>query len=184
MSAPIITLTTDFGAGSRYVAAMKGVIYSIAPEARVVDLTHSIAPQDVRGGAIALAEMVPWFPSETIHAAVVDPGVGSERYIVYAKIGSQKFVAPDNGLLSRLAEREKPSKIIRIAEPRFWLPTVSATFHGRDIMAPVAARLSLGLSPDELGSAIAELTELSWSEARRMANHIEGEVIEIDSFGN
>ncbi len=184
MAASLITLTTDFGAGSRYVGAMKGVIYSIHPEARVVDLTHSVAPQDVRGGAIALAEMAPWFPPQTIHVAVVDPGVGSSRAIVYARIGSQQFVAPDNGLLSRLAEREKPSKIIRIEEPRFWLPVVSATFHGRDIMAPVAARLSLGLSPDELGPAIAELTELTWAEARRMANHIDGEVIEVDSFGN
>lgn len=184
MLPPLITLTTDFGAESRYVASMKGVIFSIAPDARMVDLTHSIAPQDVRGGAIALAEMAPWFPPETIHVAVVDPGVGSERAIVYVKIGTQQFVAPDNGLLSRLAKREKPSKIIRIEEPRFWLPTVSSTFHGRDIMAPVAARLSLGLSPDELGPAIAELTELTWSEARRMANHIDGEVIEIDSFGN
>ena len=138
-------------------AAMKGVILSINPAARLVDLTHSIPPQDIRGGAIALAETAPWFPPETIHVAVVDPGVGSGRAIVYARIGTQQFVAPDNGLLSRLAEREKPSKIISIEEPRFWLPTVSATFHGRDIMAPVAARLSLGLSPDELGPAIAEL---------------------------
>jgi S-adenosylmethionine hydrolase len=184
MSDPIITLTTDFGTGSRYVAAMKGVIYSINPAAQVVDLMHSIAPQDVRGGAIALAEMAPWFPPETIHVAVVDPGVGSGRAIVYARIGEQQFVAPDNGLLSRLAEREKPSKIIRIQEPRFWLPTVSATFHGRDVMAPVAARLSLGLSPDELGPPATELTELTWAEARRMANHIDGEVIEVDSFGN
>lgn len=184
MLSPLITLTTDFGVGSRYVGAMKGVIYSIAPAASVVDLTHSIAPQDIRGGALALAEMAPWFPAGTIHVAVVDPGVGSGRQIVYAKIGGQQFVAPDNGLLSRLAEREKPSKIIRIAEPRHWLPAVSATFHGRDIMAPVAARLSLGLSPDELGPAITELAELTWSEARRMANHIDGEVIEIDSFGN
>jgi S-adenosyl-L-methionine hydrolase (adenosine-forming) len=181
---PIITLTTDFGAGSRYVGTMKGVIYSIAPEVRLVDLTHTIAPQDVRGGAIALAEMAPWFPPETIHVAVVDPGVGSERAIVYARIGMQQFVAPDNGLLSRLAEREKPSKIVRIVEPRFWLPVVSATFNGRDIMAPVAARLSLGLSPDELGPMTTELAELTWSEAQRMANHIDGEVIEVDSFGN
>jgi S-adenosyl-L-methionine hydrolase (adenosine-forming) len=103
---------------------------------------------------------------------------------VYARIGMQQFVAPDNGLLSRLAEREKPSKIVRIVEPRFWLPVVSATFHGRDIMAPVAARLSLGLSPDELGPMTTELAELTWSEAQRMANHIDGEVIEVDSFGN
>lgn len=184
MSPPIITLTTDFGEGSRYVAAMKGVILSIHPQARIVDLTHSIPPQDVRSGAIALAEMAPWFPPETIHVAVVDPGVGSGRRIVYARIDSQQFVAPDNGLLSRLAARTKPTKIVHIAESRFWLPTVSATFHGRDILVPVAARLSLGLSPDELGPPIAELVEQTWAEARRMANHIDGEVIEVDSFGN
>jgi S-adenosylmethionine hydrolase len=184
MSSSLITLTTDFGEGSRYVAAMKGVILSIAPEARTIDLTHSIRPQDVRGGALALAEMTPWFPSETIHVAVVDPGVGSSRPIVYARIGAQQFVVPDNGLLSRLAARVKPSKIVKIAEPRFWLPTVSATFHGRDIMAPVAARLSLGMSPDELGPPVAELAGMTWAEAQRMANHIDGEVIEVDSFGN
>jgi hypothetical protein len=181
---PIITLTTDFGAGSRYVAAMKGVILSINAEARLVDLNHVIPPQDVRAGAIALAETAPYFPPDSIHVAVVDPGVGSERRIVYAHIGEQQYVAPDNGLLSRLASRDRPSKIISIEEPRFWLPSVSTTFHGRDIMAPVAARLSLGLSPDDLGPPLAQLAEIPWPEAQRVANHIDGEVIEVDSFGN
>src|SRR5262245_13433732 len=99
----LITLTTDFGEGSRYVAVMKGVIYSISPEARIIDLTHAIPPQDVRSAAIFLAESAPWFPQGTIHLAVVDPGVGSSRDIVYARIGAQHFVAPNNGLLSRLA---------------------------------------------------------------------------------
>ncbi len=180
----IIPLTTDFGEGSRYVAAMKGVILSINPAARIVDSSHSVQPQDVQRGAIALAETAPYFPADTIHVAVVDPGVGTKRRIVYARIGSQQFIAPDNGLLSRLAAADAPSKIVSIEEPRFWLPRVSKTFHGRDIMAPVAARLSSGLSPDELGPPLAELVPLAWREAEKVANRIAGEVIEVDSFGN
>ena len=114
----IITLTTDFGAGSRYVAAMKGVILSINPHAQIVDFSHAVPPQDIRAGAIVLAETARWFPPETIHVAVVDPGVGSNRRIVYARIGTQHFIAPDNGLLSRLAMVERPSKIVSIDEPR------------------------------------------------------------------
>jgi hypothetical protein len=180
----IITLTTDFGEGSRYVAAMKGVILSLNPAARIVDVSHSVPHQDVRGGAIVLAETALLFPPESIHVAVVDPGVGSVRRLVYARIGRQQFLAPDNGLLSRLAAAEPPSKIICLDEPRFWLPRVSTTFHGRDILAPVAARLSLGLSPDDLGPPIGGLVQLDWPEAEKVANRITGEVIEIDSFGN
>lgn len=180
----IITLTTDFGEGSRYVAAMKGVILSINPQVRLVDVSHTIPHQDIRAGAITLAETARWFPPGTIHVAVVDPGVGSDRRIVYARIGAQHFIAPDNGLLSRLALPEQPSKIVSIEEPRFWLSDVSATFQGRDILAPVAARLSLGLSPDELGRPVAELVELPWAEAEQVANCIDGEVVEVDSFGN
>src|SRR3990172_9128609 len=163
----LITLTTDFGAGSRYVAAMKGVILSIDPRAHLVDLSHSVPHQDIRRGAMVLAETVPFFPPETIHVGVVDPGVGTERRIVYARIGRQQFIAPDNGLLSRLAAAERPSKIVSLDEPRFWLPRVSRTFHGRDIMAPVAARLSLGLSPDELGRPLDSLVPLAWREAEQ-----------------
>ncbi len=115
---------------------------------------------------------------------MVDPGVGTERRIVYARIGVQQFIAPDNGLLSRLAAAEAPSKIVSLDEPRFWLPRVSATFHGRDVMAPVAARLSLGLSPDELGRPLDSLMMLPRREAVKVANRITGEVIEVDSFGN
>lgn len=181
---PIITLTTDFGEGSRYVAVVKGVILSINPGVRLVDLSHAIPPQDIRTGAIVLDEAVPYFPPESIHLVVVDPGVGSGRRIVYARIGRQHFVAPDNGLLSRLASREQPSKIVSVENPQFWPSNVSSTFHGRDVMAPIAARLSLGLSPDELGTPVERLVELPWSEVRRVANQLEGAVIEVDSFGN
>jgi S-adenosylmethionine hydrolase len=183
-TAPIITLTTDFGAGSRYVAAMKGVILSINPQVTLVDLSHSVPHQDIRTGAIMLAETARWFPPDTIHVAVVDPGVGSSRRIVYARIGAQHFIAPDNGLLSGLSMLEPPSQIISISEPRFWLRDVSPTFQGRDIMAPVAARLSLGLAPHEFGEPIEQLIELPWPEVQQVPNRIEGEVIEVDSFGN
>jgi S-adenosylmethionine hydrolase len=180
----IITLTTDFGEGSRYVPAMKGVILSINPEARIVDVTHSIPAQDIRCGANVLAETTRWFPADTIHIAVVDPGVGSTRRIVYARIGSQQFIAPDNGLLSRLASAEAPTKIVAIEKQEYWLPGVSATFHGRDIMAPVAAQISLGLNPEKLGEPVEQLVDLPWAEVQQVANRIEGEVIEVDSFGN
>jgi S-adenosylmethionine hydrolase len=180
----IITLTTDFGVGSPYVAAMKGVILSINPEATLVDITHGIRPQNIRQGALALAEATRWFPSETIHVAVVDPGVGTARKIIYARIGEHDFIAPDDGLLSRLAFGTRPSTIITVTEPEFWLPAVSATFHGRDIMAPLAARLSLGLEPSRFGPPQQGLVELSWPEARVTGKKIEGLVQSIDSFGN
>ena len=180
----IITLTTDFGPGSRYVGAMKGVILSINPRATIIDLSHAVPARDIRAGAVVLAETATWFPPGSIHVAVVDPGVGSKRRIVYAQIGEQHFVAPDNGLLSRLAMTERPSKMISVDEPRHWMPAVSRTFHGRDIMAPVAARLSLGLAPEELGRPQQQLVEIPWAEVEQVSNRIEGEVIEVDSFGN
>jgi len=180
----IITLTTDFGSGSHYAAAMKGVILSIHPAVTVVDLTHDVPPQDIRRAAILLDNATEWFPPETIHVAVVDPGVGSDRAIVYARIGLQQYVAPDNGLLSRLAARTKPDKLIRLAEPSYWLEKVSTTFHGRDIMAPVAARLALGLAPERLGPPLESLPALEWPEAHQTAARIDGAVIDIDSFGN
>jgi S-adenosylmethionine hydrolase len=181
---PVITLTTDFGVGSPYVAAMKGVILSINPVATIVDISHAIGHQDIWDGAWTLADVCERFPAGTIHIAVVDPGVGTARKIVYARIGSQQYVAPDNGLLSRLALRTRPSTIIAITEPAWWLPEVSATFHGRDIMAPVAARLSLGLAPERLGSPQDQLVQLAWAEVRILPGKIEGTVSSIDSFGN
>lgn len=180
----IITLTTDFGAGSHYAAAMKGVILSIHPAASIVDLSHDIPPQDIRRAALLLDNAADWFPPDTIHVAVVDPGVGTDRAIVYARIGRQQFIAPDNGLLSRLASRTAPAKLVRLAEPEYWLERVSTTFHGRDIMAPVAARLAEGLDPDRLGPPMERLVQLDWSEPKVQRQRIDGAVIEIDSFGN
>jgi S-adenosyl-L-methionine hydrolase (adenosine-forming) len=180
----IITLTTDFGSGSHYVASMKGVILSLCPAATLVDIAHDIPSQDVRRTALLLDDVADWFPPGTIHVAVVDPGVGTERAIVYAEMGQQHFIAPDNGLLSRLAARMPPQKLIRLSDPAYWLAHVSTTFHGRDIMAPVAARLALGLDPARLGPPLERLTALDWPEARRSPTRIDGAVIEIDAFGN
>jgi S-adenosylmethionine hydrolase len=184
MDSQIVTLTTDFGPSSPYVAAMKGAMLSINQGLRIVDLTHSIAPQQIAEGAVALADAALTFPAGTIHVAVVDPGVGTARLIVYAEIAGHRFICPDNGLLTRLADRQPPTKIIEVTNKQYFRPTVSATFHGRDIMGPVAAHLSLGLDPDELGAPISELSRLDIPGAHRMANRIEGQVISVDSFGN
>jgi hypothetical protein len=183
-SLPLITLLTDFGVGSPYVAQMKGVILGLNPQANVIDVTHAIPPQDISQGAWALLDVAESFPLGSIHVAVVDPGVGGARQVVYAEIAERHYIAPDNGLLSRLAVRATPSRIVALTEPRFWRASVSATFHGRDIMAPVAAHLSLGLEPDQLGPRLAELRQLPRAEVNILANRIEGSIRSIDSFGN
>jgi S-adenosylmethionine hydrolase len=180
----VITLTTDFGGGSPYVAAMKGVILSINPHATLVDITHDIPPQDIRQGAVALADASVRFPADSIHVAVVDPGVGTQRNVVYARFGQQHFIAPDNGLLDRLAAQQPPDKIVTLTNPKYWLPDVSTTFHGRDMMAPVAAHLSLGTDPDDLGTPQDKLIRLDWPEVRIVPGEITGSVESIDSFGN
>ena len=184
MPRPLITLTTDFGQGSPYVAIMKGVIWSINPDAVVEDITHCVPPQDVMRGALVLEELAPWFPEGTIHVAVVDPGVGSDRKILCATIAGRHYIAPDNGLLSGLARPSVPSRIIALTRPQYWLPDISATFHGRDIMAPVAAHLSLGVRPEDLGTAQTNLVQLEWPEVHVSAGKLEGVVESVDSFGN
>lgn len=179
-----ITLTTDFGASSPYVGAMKGVILSINPNARIVDISHVVPPQQVLAGAQILDETTRYFPPDTLHVAVIDPGVGTSRKIIYAEIGAQRYVCPDNGLLSRLSERDSPAQIVEVANSKYFRESVSSTFHGRDIMAPVAAHLSLGVQPDELGSPLTELRTLNWPGVEKLANRIQGEIVAIDSFGN
>jgi S-adenosyl-L-methionine hydrolase (adenosine-forming) len=181
---PIITLTTDFGTGSPYAAAMKGVILSINPAATLIDISHDVPAQDIVRGALVLEDTTPWFPSDTIHVAVVDPGVGTQRSILYARIGPQQYIAPDNGLLGRLMVRAQPSMVLRLTDPQYWLAEVSHTFHGRDILAPVAAHLSLGLDPRRLGPPAGQLDRLDLPLPRVVDEKIRGEVILIDTFGN
>jgi S-adenosylmethionine hydrolase len=184
MPGPLITLTTDFGEGSLYVAEMKGVILTLQPEARIMDITHSVPPQDIRSGALALEQATPRFPPESIHVAVVDPGVGTDRKIVYACIDQRHYIAPDNGLLGLVARRQAPSALIAVTNRVYWRGDVSNTFHGRDVMAPMAAHLSLGVAPGALGEPLAALAGLDWPEVRVESNRLLGEIVAIDAFGN
>lgn len=180
----IITLTTDFGAGSLYVAAVKGVILSVNPLAEIVDICHTIRPQDIAGAAIVVDEASRWFPEESLHVAVVDPGVGTPRRILYLESGKRHFVAPDNGLLSLVARRDPPRRVISVENPEFWLPELSSTFHGRDIMAPVAARISMGMPATRLGPTVDAIESLPSPDPVIESESITGWVIWVDHFGN
>src|SRR5512138_2740263 len=139
----IITLTTDFGLRSGFAGVMQGVIYSLAPQVQIVDITHFVSPQDIREGAYTLSRAVPFFPAGTIHLYVVDPGVGTRRRPLAAWLGDHFFVGPDNGLLTLLIEDAEQNglqtEFVHLDRPQFWLPKISRTFHGRDILSPVAA---------------------------------------------
>jgi len=186
MSNSIITLTTDFGASDSYVAQMKGVILSINASVRIVDVTHAVAPQDVARAAAILEEIALAFPAGTVHVAVVDPGVGSARLLLLAEAAGQYFLAPDNGLLRPLLRRFAPTRIYTLTADRFWRKPVSSTFHGRDILAPVAAHLSLGADPVEFGPAVelASLVDLPIERPDADGRTLVGRVTAVDSFGN
>lgn len=184
MAAPLVTLTTDFGADSPYVAQMKGVLLRLCPAAKIVDITHSIAPQNVRQGAVVLADATPWFPAKTLHVAVVDPGVGTQRRMIYAELGEQRYLLPNNGLLSRLARVAPPRRVFALENPDYFLPQVTSTFHGRDMLAPTAAHLLLGAAPETLGPPLDQLVDLHWPEPQRQADRLAGEILYVDSFGN
>ncbi len=181
----ILTLTTDFGAGSSYVAAMKGVVLSIHPSATIVDLTHDVPPQNLRFTGYFLAASVFYYPPGSLHVVVVDPGVGSRREILYVELNNQKFLVPDNGCWTFLLEPDlKPARVIQLNEANYWRPTVSSTFHGRDIFAPAAGHLSRGLNPELLGPPTNNWTSLEFSKPEISEKRIQGEVVFIDPFGN
>jgi S-adenosylmethionine hydrolase len=201
----VITLTTDFGTDDAYVAIMKGVILSTNPEVNIVDITHSVEPQNVYQAAFILGYTYRYFPKKTVHVAVVDPGVGSERRGVILKTPSALFVAPDNGILSYVIDELSSSKgsvaqyspdqdlvtlgkgfeVVAITEPRFWRQPVSTTFHGRDIFAPVAATLTLDISPYELGEKITSLHVFPILKPLvDYQGNLIGHILHIDHFGN
>jgi S-adenosyl-L-methionine hydrolase (adenosine-forming) len=185
MADPLITLTTDFGQAAPYVAAMKGVILGINPAARLVDLSHQIPPQDVRHADHFLAGAIPYFPPGVIHVVVVDPGVGTERKLLYVELGGHRLLLPDNGCWTLLARQVGAVPVVRqLSEPRFWREPVSHTFHGRDILAPVAAHLSLGADPALLGPLATEWQALEMPQPHVADNSIIGEVSTVDDFGN
>ena len=183
-----ITLTTDFGADSPYVAAMKGVILTICPTARIFDLCHGIKPQNVYEGALTLENVARFFPPGTVHIAVVDPGVGTSRDIILAQIGDYYYIAPNNGLLTRVirqAELDKVSmKFYSLQNRGYWREAISNTFHGRDVMAPAAAHLMCGMAPQYMGKPTTSIVKLEIPEPVVTPTEITGIVEDVDSFGN
>jgi S-adenosylmethionine hydrolase len=204
--APVITLTTDFGTADAYVASMKGVILSLNPKAVIVDISHAIEPQNVLQAAFILSTAYPYFPKGTIHLAVVDPGVGSQRKAIILKTPAAFFVAPDNGILSYVIDEHgktpgKPARhipsvadqrklppgleAVAITNPEYWHHPVSSTFHGRDIFAPVAAHLSLGVSLHKFGDSMSQVHVFNIPRPYKNAQgDLIGRVLHVDSFGN
>ena len=181
---PIISLTTDFGTADWFVGSMKGVILGINPQAVIVDITHEIAPGDVRAGAFALAVSYKCFPRLTVHVAVVDPGVGSQRAALAVRTADYFFVGPDNGLLSFALAQEKVLEILRVENEGLLRRPVSRTFHGRDVFAPIAARLTQQVLMDSLGTKLQDYVRLERAEPRVVGGVLSGEIIYIDHFGN
>lgn len=181
----IITLLTDFGNQDAYVGIMKGVITGINPTVTIIDLCHSIPPQDIFNGAYLLSTSYKYFPKDTIHVAVVDPGVGSKRDIICVETRNFLFLVPDNGILSFITQEEKPKRIVQVTNNNYFLPAPSNTFHGRDVFAPVAAHLSLGVKPQQLGNTIEQLDQLDLPKPyHTKTGQLEGQIISIDRFGN
>lgn len=180
----LITLTTDFGCCDSYVAQMKGVIYSIAPKARIVDVSHDIPAQDIVIGAQVIASAVDAFPDSTIHVGVIDPGVGSARAELAIETKDCVFIGPDNGLFT-LALRHHPMvRAVRLTNPEYHRPKVSSTFHGRDVFAPAAAHLANGVPLESLGDMVEQITLAPWSEPEILSNLIHADVLMADRFGN
>ncbi len=183
-----ITLMTDFGLQDGYAGVMKGVIYRIVPDAKITDISHAIHPQDVRQGCLALGRSYHYFPEGTIHVAVIDPGVGTQRRAIAAKVGKHFYVCPDNGLITipmkQAQQTGEAIEVVKLDQPRYWLPQVSNVFHGRDIFAPVAAHLANGTPLHEMGSKIEDAVQLEMPEPKAVAHGWRAEVIDIDRFGN
>ena len=197
MAGTWITLTTDFGHNSPYVAAMKGVLIGLAPHVAVLDLSHDIPPQDITHAAFFLAQSIPYFPPQALHVVVVDPGVGTDRRLLYLEIGPHRLLAPDNGLATILLRRLGLVRAYQITDRAYFRPTISRTFHGRDILAPVAAHLANGLDPIRLGPQVTDPIQLPLALPQVLSpGHgpgrsgdpnlgiVRGAVIFVDSFGN
>ena len=184
----IITLLTDFGLKDGNVGVMKGVIWSIAPRAHIADLSHTISPQNIPEAALVLVRSAPYFPPSSVHVVVVDPGVGSERRPIAARLGNQLYVAPDNGVLGLAREQAAAAgetvEFIHLNNPRFWRDEISHVFHGRDIFAPVGAHLAAGAPLAALGEQINDPVRLEWPRPVRTSTGFRSQAFHIDHFGN
>ncbi|HUJ85122.1 MAG TPA: SAM-dependent chlorinase/fluorinase [Candidatus Acidoferrales bacterium] len=180
----MITFTSDFGLKDPYVAEMKGVILTINPKAVLIDITHQIKKFNVRAAAFALASAVPYFPEGTVHLAVVDPGVGTDRRAIVIQTKKDCFVGPDNGVLVLACRNQIIQHIYNLTNPKFMLPKVSGTFHGRDIFAPAAAYLDRGVMPADFGPEIDDPVTLKFAKVKISSGSLIGEVLDVDGFGN
>lgn len=180
----VVTLLSDFGLKDPYVAEMKAVILSISPEARIVDITHEIEKFNIRIGAFILKSATRYFPPNSVHVAVVDPGVGTKRRPIIVETKRSFYVGPDNGLLLLAAQKEGIVKVYHIVRTEFMLSNVSSTFHGRDIFAPAAAHLASGISPAEFGPEIRDYVFPEFPKPQVRKNEVVGEVLYVDCFGN
>lgn len=180
----IITLTTDFGLSDPYVAMMKGVILTINPKVEMVDITHRIRVGDIQQAAEVLRDTSDYFPGGTVHLVVVDPGVGSKRRPIAIHNGSHFFSGPDNGVFSLIIRDDPPAAIVHLTEDRYFRPQVTETFHGRDLFAPVAAHLSLGVPVEEMGPVIHDPVRQEFPAPRREEGVLVGRIVHVDHFGN
>jgi S-adenosylmethionine hydrolase len=184
----IITLTTDFGLEDEYVGVMKGVILARAPNAKIIDLSHAIVRHNIRQAALLISSAFSFFPQKTIHLVVVDPGVGSNRKVVLLQVNGHLFLGPDNGVFGLLLESEHIQTAYEVQCEQYYVKPVSSTFHGRDIMAPVAAQLAAGLAPEATGPVISPhaLKNIAFAPIKidRRQSKITGEITGKDHFGN
>ena len=184
MARPVIALLSDFGTRDHYAGTMKGVALGICPDATLIDISHDLPPHDVLAGALELAAAYKYFPAGTVFLVVVDPGVGSTRRGIAAEIGDYKFVAPDNGVLTAVADEHAPKKIVELSERGYARPTVSRTFEGRDRFAPAAAWLAKGIELTALGRPVGAIQRLDLPQPEVDAERIAGQVLRVDRFGN
>jgi len=180
----MITLTSDFGFKDPYVAEMKGVILTINENAKIVDVSHDIEKFNIRMGALMLAQVAAYFPKGTIHLAVVDPGVGTERRAILVQTNQSFFVGPDNGILILAAQNQGIEHIYELTNPKFMLPKISCTFQGRDVFAPAAAYLDIGVKASDFGREIHNAAKPEFANVKRTNNSVIGEVMYVDGFGN
>jgi hypothetical protein len=180
----MITLTSDFGLKDPYVAEMKGAILTINPHAILVDITHQIEKFNVRAAAFALISAAPYFPDGTVHLAVVDPGVGTDRRAIVIQTKKGFFVGPDNGVLILAAQSQGVEHVYQLASSKFMMPKVSGTFHGRDIFAPAAAFLAKGVQPAEFGPEVKDLVTPEFAKVKFSGGSLTGRVLDVDGFGN
>jgi S-adenosyl-L-methionine hydrolase (adenosine-forming) len=184
LSNPIITLTTDYGTGDHLVGVLKGVILKVNPDVTIVDITHEVTPFDLLDGALTIASAYPHFPPRTIHVVVVDPGVGTERRPLLVSGQNQYFIAPDNGVLSGVFEKEQNFLVRHLTSEHYFQQPVSKTFHGRDVFAPVAAWLSKHWQPGSMGEEISDFKRFGLPKPKEGDGGMKGVVLKVDSFGN